>query len=567
MPHYEERNCGTDTENASHQAMFHAQWSKALPRAENWTPPHDATPFAGVFNGQAHDHATYYLACQPLVDQLWLQNPVEPEMLGPYPVNPFPEEEWPERLREAGFGDLDPKVVFGAGLQLASRTLVLSYLSVIDKPMMAGQLSRAPSDTILVDPLAGMVLWREGDRTRNQHLAWVSTTRWLTQSSENAKIFRSRGIQDEIMAEGAIIGRELFSGVLHNQARRAYKRFEVAETIARDRREFDRRIEQLRDAVARHGGDFEIWFRGQTSDFLVQDRSVLVNEGVTPYSNIRDSSLVPSIYREADKHFKEPKRYEAFARALGEWSTAVTMLSTNAQVEKGPFPEFPAPLADIPIGTVQRINVSFTPNSNDASPLFGVGMQSIRELVAPDGQVIDRTLVNLDPGRKAVTTGLVLQHYGCPTAWLDITKDPEVALWFAMHEFSAFTPEGASPSRYSVWPTAQHEWPTIYVFALSKEREHPFLDTQRLVDPALALRPSRQCCGLLGGPANLVRNYGARLIALKIRLGPGMASAELRPAEYYFPSKDEDPILAGLVRGMVDDHDRTPLFPPWYITS
>lgn len=564
----DEPSRASDSEIASHHALMHVQWSKAFPSAENWSAPADADELvAGMLDGASRDRATYYLACQPLVDQLALQVPVEPELLGPYPANPFPKEEWPERLREAGFGDLNPEVVFGAGLQLASRALVLAYLSVIHKPMIADQLSQASSDTVLFDPLAGMVLWREGQRTRNQHLAWGSIVRWLKQSPENAKVLRGRGIQNEILGEGAIIGRELFSEVLHSQARRAYERFEVAETVARDRCEFDRRVEQLETAVARHGGDFQLWFRGQTRDFLIQDRSVLARDRVTPYSNIRDSSLVPSLYRHADIHFDEPKRYEAFARGLGEWNMAAGILSAAARVETRPFVGFSAPPTDIPVGTVLRSTISIVPNSENASPLFGIGMQSVRELVTPEGKIIDRTLVDLDPGRQAIKRGLVLQHYGCPTPWLDITKDPEVALWFALHQFSSFTPEGASLTRYSAWPTAQREWPTIYVFALSEGKCHPFLDTERLVAPALALRPSRQRCGLLGGPANLVRNYGARLIALKIRLGAGLASTDLRPAEYYFPPKGEDPMLGGLLSGMIANADRTRLFPPSFITS
>jgi hypothetical protein len=259
----EQQTGASDPELASHEAMLHVLWSRAFPRSNGWVAPAEfLAALQEIPEGSGRERAAYFLACQPFVDQLALQSPVEPELLGPYPFNPFPRDEWPQRFREAGFGEKPPDVLFQAGLQVASRRLLLEYLRVINEPMIRGQLEATTSDVILVDPLAGMMLWREGNRTRNQHLAWASVARWIGKSNKHPSIFKARGIQNEILSEGAISGRNLFGGILHSEAARAYERYEVAETIARDRAEFDRRIERLENAVAKAAGKYQLWFRG-----------------------------------------------------------------------------------------------------------------------------------------------------------------------------------------------------------------------------------------------------------------------------------------------------------------
>src|SRR5687768_9444681 len=145
-----------DREIASHYAMMHVQWSHAFPSATKWTTPANAPKvLTDTLSGPTLDRASYFVACQPFVDALNLHVPVEPELLGPYPTNPFPSEEFPARLVESGFGEQDPKIISDSGLQLGSRALVRAYLHLIDEPMIDRQLSGAPSDAILLDPLAG----------------------------------------------------------------------------------------------------------------------------------------------------------------------------------------------------------------------------------------------------------------------------------------------------------------------------------------------------------------------------------------------------------------------------
>jgi hypothetical protein len=120
---------GPDPEIASDHAMMHVLWSRGFPRSSSWGPTAACLDaLQKIPSSHARERAAFFLACQPFIDQLALQSPVEPELLGPYPFNPFPKEEWPQRFREAGFSDWSPDALMRAGLQLASKTLLLEYL-------------------------------------------------------------------------------------------------------------------------------------------------------------------------------------------------------------------------------------------------------------------------------------------------------------------------------------------------------------------------------------------------------------------------------------------------------
>jgi hypothetical protein len=86
----------------------------------------------------------------------------------------------------------------------------------------------------------------------------------------------------------------------------------------------------------------------------------------------------------------------------------------------------------------------------------------------------------------------------------------------------------------------------VFVFPLVEDA-HPFLDLASMLSVDLALRPTRQSCGLLGGAGNLARNYCARYVGLKLRLGPQFALRDPTPASFYFPSEGRDTALSTLL--------------------
>jgi hypothetical protein len=143
-----------------------------------------------------------------------------------------------------------------------------------------------------------------------------------------------------------------------------------------------------------------------------------------------------------------------------------------------------------------------------------------------------------------VKRSLLLQHYGCPTATLDVTRNPRVAAWFALHRLEG--KDGllaASPVEWAGGdPTS---WPTIYVF-FTLERALSVIDSARLLEDTDALRPVRQECGLMCGAGNLAQNYPARHVGVRVRLAPGI-KLQLPSAGWLFPGVAEDPFLRRLV--------------------
>jgi hypothetical protein len=120
-------------------------------------------------------------------------------------------------------------------------------------------------------------------------------------------------------------------------------------------------------------------------------------------------------------------------------------------------------------------------------------------------------------------------------------------MWFALHKLTKVAPGSFQAAQTcAVAGTPPSAWPVIYVFFLHATR-HPVLDTSKILDNTDYLRPQVQKCGLLGGAGNLVRNYPARFIALRFRLGPGFASASLPPVQALFPPPSEDAGLRKLL--------------------
>ena len=85
-------------------------------------------------------------------------------------------------------------------------------------------------------------------------------------------------------------------------------------------------------------------------------------------------------------------------------------------------------------------------------------------------------------GTTSYRQGLVLQHYGFPTGWLDITCDPKVAFWFALTDLT-WTPDGYNASHVNWQDSDRGKWPTVFVFPLV-EGAHTFLPTERILSNA-----------------------------------------------------------------------------------
>ena len=207
--------------------------------------------------------------------------------------------------------------------------------------------------------------------------------------------------------------------------------------------------------------------------------------------------------------------------------------------------------------TVKKRN----PKSGEETTLikfFNGNPKNLIDIASEDEEIV--AVKDWHLGGRTLQNALVLQHYGCPTGSIDITRDAETALWFALHacqytngemRFEQFTWSGADPSR----------WPTVFVFPLVPR--HPFLDTESILSGSDVLRPLRQHCGILGGAGNLARNYGARYISFKFRLAPGFMWSSKLSADELFPGPEEDLALARLLRAQEanDKSNNTNVFP------
>ncbi|WP_157673035.1 FRG domain-containing protein [Curvibacter sp. AEP1-3] len=299
---------------------------------------------------------------------------------------------------------------------------------------------------------------------------------------------------DTLLSGGALSGRLLFENLISSEVD-SIKRSQVPELVVRSESHLFEIVTALKERAA-GAKDVQLWFRGQRADHKVPDRKSLLPFGLTPYSNISESSLVPSLYRRFDEHFESFDLYEQFLHELTEWVDAARHIIPDD--------------ASLSSNFVQR-----NPHALSAS------------------------------GLTSFQRGLVLQQYGAPSTYLDITSDPMIATWFATHkciqdevgvlDFSSMEWSGDDTSK----------WPTIFVLPLVVGA-HPFLDLSSILPGDVALRPKRQSCGLIGGAGNLARNYCARYVGLKLRLHPQFRVRTQIPAEHLFPSDAEDPAMRHL---------------------
>jgi FRG domain len=138
----------------------------------------------------------------------------------------------------------------------------------------------------------------------------------------------------------------------------------------------------------------------------------------------------------------------------------------------------------------------------------------------------------------------VLQHYGWPTPWLDVTFDPTVAVFFASYDFDkqAFTTDGCG---------------YFYIWSLKAIRSSPlYLDVPVVdLDPisavlsdALAVkstRPQAQVAGSLGIRSRVeeVAKDVLRDLRTTVVFKRGDALEFVHGKDYYFP---QDPLLDAL---------------------
>lgn len=460
--------------------------------------------FKNLGPGEA-TRAVYFTEVATILKQLGLSNPHEKSALTLEPTHPVLNTNLKKAFKKLKLNPTYTKLFEDAKLSLISLKMLSYYAPDSDASMLLN--AGADNPLYLLDPLYGFIFIPAQGRMKNHCFAidlWGAHLKSMPKSLSQ-KIWKDRA--NCMLSGGALAGRIIFKDLLPEETD-PLKICSPAEIVVDSEKELEELIEKLR-SLSQNMPEIDLWFRGQSKDYVTPERLELAKVGIAPYSNIQDSNLTPSLYRHYDTFTDNIENFEKMTLDLAEWVFhAKKVIASN--------------------------------NLSKQVPLIK-GISSIT-----------------NEGFTSYQHGLILQQYGAPSAYLDITKDHNIAAWFATHrcknnkqgkmEFTAYNPSYEQ----------LEDMRTIFVFPLVKG-VHPYLDLNSILDKSEALRATRQKCGLLGGAGNLARNYCARYIGLKIRLSPKFKLSKPLLASELFPSECEDNVLKMLKEERMDNQER--LFP------
>lgn len=472
------------------------------------------------------------------------------------PLHPLPPEDHDalvaERIRALGVPDAKPD----HGLSLLSRGLLEAHhpgadlLGNVDAPV-------AHDDLFLFDPFVGFLIWREGVRIRN---GWLGNVRDLVTVANQDEPLRSLLVRQP--ADHFSIGKNLLLrevGPLMVRKRPiTFDSADIPTLVVESQRDLEALAQEVVDACERASVRITPFFRGQNSEYRIPERSRLALAGVCPYSDVRDHSIVPSLYRHYDSYLRDLPTFRAFAGHLLDWALYADLIFGDPTIyldlEGRPYTPRP-----VPPDAQASIAMAFSGERQPIRAFDDLGPYNEWTITDRDGNVTDRYIKKFRPGHDSVRRSLILQHYGAPTAFVDVTRDVRIAEWFALRKITVDS-HGLSSSGRVDPPFSD---PAIYVF-LVPDGMVPVVHTESLVREDEALRPHRQACAVLGGPGNLYRNAVSRFIALKIKFADGFIPHGLPTARHLFPGPDEDNALKRLLELYRAPADLVPGFPVYW---
>lgn len=478
------------------------EWLKEISAAKKRSKKKsNLSAFTRLHKDQAQ-RASYFIEIADVISNLGLSNPHEKSALSLEPTHPIQIQQLDATFDKLGINPLLRSNYKESKLSLISLDMLKSYSPKSDAINLIKAGNKAPF--YLLDPLYGFVFLPQERKIGNHCFTidiWSSHLKSMpVQLSEELWKYRS----DNMLSGGAYAGRLLFKDLIPNESdplKRAMPPIMYANSES-ELREIIRDLEASVSSIP----NVELWFRGQTKDYMTPDRSVLTRLGITPYSNIRDSDFTSSLYRKYDDFLESTDMYEGLIIELAEWVHVANQIIPDMASKK-------------------------------------------------EGRQIDGVATVDSHGLSSYQRGLVLQQYGAPSAYLDITHDPNIAAWFATRKCNINSDKKMVYEEYSWNSPNSDEWPTLFVFPLVKGL-HPYLDLNSLLDGSDAKRPERQKCGLLGGAGNLARNYCARYLGMKIRLGPNFKLSKPFQAADLFPPESEDMVLKHLKEAGLGKTDR-----------
>ncbi|MCK7149447.1 hypothetical protein L8O47_00745 [Enterobacter roggenkampii] len=460
--------------------------------------------FKGLHKEQSQ-RASYFVEMEKLIQELGISNPHEKSALSIEPTHPVQH-----KYMDREFAKLNnyPPIIKDYKkykLTLISLEMIKQYSPNSDAIHIINSGKNSP--LYLLDNLYGFVFLPEKNKIANHCLAidtWKAHLKTMP-TGLSKKLWEKRA--DNMLSGGAFAARILLKNIIPDEPDRMIQPTPPVIQVDSEEELFEF-LEKLRDN-SKHIPDMKFWFRGQNKDYLTPDRKKLSLTGITPYCNIRDSDFTPSLYRHYDSFIDSPERYEDLVLELAKWTS--------------------------------HANQILSPQVYDELIRGKKGVASVDEL-----------------GLKSYQKGLILQQYGAPSAYLDITSDVNVAIWFATNKCNMQNNKMSYDKyQFNYTNSSPEDWPTIFIFPLVKGI-HPHLNLNEIFSNFKNERPARQKCGLLGGAGNLARNYCARYLGIKVRLGPNFKSSSQLKASDLFPNEKEDYILKYLKNS---DLSENKLFP------
>lgn len=468
-------------------------WKKELLKAKNISSRDSNTRAIKGFHREQAKRASYFLELAEVISNLGLSNPHEKSALTIEPTHPVQTQHLENAFNKLGISQLLSKAHKDSKISLVSLEMLKRYSPKSDASKLIESGFQSP--LYLLDPLYGFVYMQKDGILHNHCLAidiWSSHLNSMPTMLAQ-RLWQNRS--DSMLSGGAFAGRMLFKDLIPKE-NDPIKLASPPELVANSESELNNIVKELKNG-ARSLSGIELWFRGQCQDYKTPARSTLTPLGITPYSNIRDSDFTPSLYRNYDGLLDNLDHYEELVIELAEWVHHANQI--------------------IPIES----SISLNTKSSGVASVDARGIESYQK-------------------------GLILQQYGAPSSYLDITQEHTIAAWFATKK--CIIRNGKMKYEEHSWRGETYEnWPTIYVFPLVKGL-HTYLNLDSILASSGAKRPERQKCGLLGGAGNLARNYCARYLGLKIRLSPSFKISNHFDAEDLFPSESEDDVLRHLKR-------------------
>ncbi|WP_419898214.1 hypothetical protein [Roseomonas sp. USHLN139] len=305
-------------------------------------------------------------------------------------------------------------------------------------------------------------------------------------------------------------------------------------------------------ASAKSNTGLSLWFRGQGRSYRFPDVLGLTESGWTVcrrrigerLTHLEDDDLlIASAFRRYEEFWQSPEQIGSVFASLGAWQLIAQELMQNDDL----FPVAPevilpevltpqvrdllAQLDKDPFGTSFQAKMTAGVYEQD-----GILLPEATQYAIIDGkdQLLFRRRHRFD--KLAASGSLLLQHYGCPTGGLDITRDRDVALAFAAGSVSV-----DADGRF-VRVKRGAAKPVVYLMLLHEARD-PFLCSEAMFKGANhPNRIEQQKCGILFGSSSYCRNYAFRHVVARIEIDFELPES-LRPEEVY-PRISEDPLSA-----------------------